>query len=408
MLKRLFILTTILLLGVPVWAQNAPEPINAALADLSTRANRNVTLAQVDKWNYQQSVYPSPALGCPQPGVAYADVITSGFQFIITYAGTIYDYRVSDDQSIVILCGTALAPVAAPPCPPPDDTAFLTPRLTKGVQARVVVGDLPNVIRDQPGSSSQLLGQIPPGDSFIVLDGPRCTLLDKIVWWQINYNNLIGWTGEGKDSTYWVEPVDLQSTPTPTFTIEAPVAVTVANAGSMTQLYATNAANPLTITTFDERTLVVGGADGSLMLLDYRTNTEKTKVAAHSGAVTSLVSGVNPSTSVSYIASGGADGIIKIWQVELHTTTLKLLVQISAHTGAVTNLEFDAQCNLLASGGEDKSVRLWRVLDGESLSVLNGHVAAINDLSFHATALLSQDTSGKVMIWGIPSNATSG
>src|SRR6476661_7719229 len=101
MFKRLFILFWVIFAVVPALAQSAPDPINAALQDLSNRVNRTVTLAQVTEWNYQQSVYPSPALGCPQPGIAYADVVTSGYQFIITYEQTVYDYRVSNDKSIV-------------------------------------------------------------------------------------------------------------------------------------------------------------------------------------------------------------------------------------------------------------------------------------------------------------------
>ena len=94
MFKRFVILIWAIIAVVPALAQNVPDPINAALLDLSNRVNRNVTLTQVTEWNYQQSVYPSPALGCPQPGIAYTDVLTSGYQFIITYEQTVYDYRV--------------------------------------------------------------------------------------------------------------------------------------------------------------------------------------------------------------------------------------------------------------------------------------------------------------------------
>src|ERR1043166_9726665 len=121
MFKRLLILVWAMIAVIPALAQNVPDPINAALQDLSNRVNRNVTLAQVTEWNYQQSVYPSPALGCPQPGMAYADVVTS-----------------------VVWCGTAPAPASVPPCPPPNDPAFLIPRLGKGVKARVIAGGLPN------------------------------------------------------------------------------------------------------------------------------------------------------------------------------------------------------------------------------------------------------------------------
>jgi len=39
---------------------------------------------------------------------------------------------------------------------------------------------------------------------FTVLDGPWCG--DEHLWWQVNYNDKIGWTAEGEGSVYWLEP----------------------------------------------------------------------------------------------------------------------------------------------------------------------------------------------------------
>lgn len=91
-------------------------------------------------------------------------------------------------------------PVAGASC------SGLTPRLTIGGQGRVTPG-LPNVIRSQPwrGAGSGVVGLIPAGGVFTVLGGPACG--SGIQWWQVQYNGVTGWTGEGEGMTYWVEPV---------------------------------------------------------------------------------------------------------------------------------------------------------------------------------------------------------
>jgi len=81
----------------------------------------------------------------------------------------------------------------------------LTPRLAVSGLGRVLPG-LPNALRSLPGrgSNSVVLGEIPAGAVFTVMAGPQC--LEGIYWWQVNYNGLLGWTGEGQGASYWLEP----------------------------------------------------------------------------------------------------------------------------------------------------------------------------------------------------------
>ncbi|MCL4880146.1 MAG: SH3 domain-containing protein [Anaerolineae bacterium] len=81
----------------------------------------------------------------------------------------------------------------------------LTPRL-KINGTGVVLPGLPNVLRTQPftGSASAIIGRIPSGGTFTVLDGPRCG--NGYYWWLVDYNGTVGWTAEGEGSTYWLEP----------------------------------------------------------------------------------------------------------------------------------------------------------------------------------------------------------
>jgi uncharacterized protein YgiM (DUF1202 family) len=80
---------------------------------------------------------------------------------------------------------------------------FLPSRLVIGGWGRVTPG-LSNNLRAQPNSTSALLGQIPSGGTFSVIGGPVCA--ENTAWWQVQYYSITGWTAEGANTTYWLEP----------------------------------------------------------------------------------------------------------------------------------------------------------------------------------------------------------
>jgi serine/threonine protein kinase len=90
----------------------------------------------------------------------------------------------------------------------PSDTitcpGALPSRLVVGRRGRVTPG-LPNRLRSRPSTTSSYLGQMMPGDIFVVLEGPICAQ-DK-AWWKVRYNGIEGWTPEGDNTSYWVEPI---------------------------------------------------------------------------------------------------------------------------------------------------------------------------------------------------------
>ncbi|PJF37147.1 MAG: hypothetical protein CUN49_01845 [Candidatus Thermofonsia Clade 1 bacterium] len=91
---------------------------------------------------------------------------------------------------------------AANACPP-----LLPPRLRIGGAGRVTPG-APNALRTQPTVNNQIsrvIGNIPGGQVFSVLNGPICA--DGYTWWQVNYQGMVGWTPEGEGATYWLEPI---------------------------------------------------------------------------------------------------------------------------------------------------------------------------------------------------------
>lgn len=103
-----------------------------------------------------------------------------------------------------------LPPAQALPTLPPDANqitcpGFLPSRLRVGAGGRVLPG-VANNLRSAPSVNSQVLGQIPGGGVFSVVEGPSCDAAG-IAWWRVMYQNLNGWTSEGQGSVYWVEPV---------------------------------------------------------------------------------------------------------------------------------------------------------------------------------------------------------
>jgi len=377
----------------------APDPINAALRDLSARAGKNITVNDLDNWSYEQALFDDASLGCPQPGMIYAQVKTSGFKFTITYAGTDFDYRVSNDQTIVIACGSTLAPPVVPVCPPPGDAAYLQPRLTIGAQGRVENSGYPNVVRDQPGTSGRYLGEIPPSALFTVQAGPQCSTLDKIVWWQVNYNNtLIGWTAEGKDGDYWLEPPNFVPTPTAAVGTPAPLNVTVA--GTVSNLGSYGA--PLALLEGSQK-IAVGSPAGTVVVADLRTNTRLYETPGQGGAITALTAGMDTRASVQLLASGGADGVLVLWANTTGTFTQRARLAAPGAVGAIGVLAFSPDGGLLASSAGDGIVRLWDTTNGALLSSLSGHTALVTSLSFSAdgSALVSRDAAGSALVWGI-------
>ena len=89
-----------------------------------------------------------------------------------------------------------------------EDCGVLPSRLVVGKPARVrdlAVGG--NYLRSAPGLGGTVLGEIPVNAEVLVLDGPRCA--GGYQWYQVQYNDLTGWTAEGDSQDYWLEPVSL-------------------------------------------------------------------------------------------------------------------------------------------------------------------------------------------------------
>jgi hypothetical protein len=233
--KGLFwIVIAALLLALPATAtaqtQDVPDVIEHALADLSQRVGHPLTLSNIWQWRWVGDVYPDTSLGCPQPGEQYAQVVTDGFQFLLTYQGTTYDYRVSVDGTIVILCETYAAgtapepevPIVPDPVTPVDPAPItpvdplpeigltcpelLPPRLEIDEQARVNRNITRLNVRSEPGLTGPVIHQLSAAAVVTVREGYECGP-DNIAWWQVEFDNFTGWVAEGVRNVYFLEPV---------------------------------------------------------------------------------------------------------------------------------------------------------------------------------------------------------
>lgn len=79
----------------------------------------------------------------------------------------------------------------------------LTPEISQ--VGRVRPGDAGQRMRERPTLSGTMLGVIPAGSIFRVLEGPECA--DGYAWWKVYHNGITGWTAEAQRTVYWIEPI---------------------------------------------------------------------------------------------------------------------------------------------------------------------------------------------------------
>lgn len=83
---------------IPSGAQPA---IDRAIDDLVSR--KSIDREQITVVAVESVKWPDTSLGCPQPGMMYAQVITPGYRILLSYDGQIYEYH-SDQGTRVVYC----------------------------------------------------------------------------------------------------------------------------------------------------------------------------------------------------------------------------------------------------------------------------------------------------------------
>ena len=83
------------------------EIIGRAMTDLAERLG--IPEDQIRVIDVKEVTWPDASLGCPQPGTAYAQVTTPGYQIVLEALGEQYPYH-TDLEAQLILCQEELFP----------------------------------------------------------------------------------------------------------------------------------------------------------------------------------------------------------------------------------------------------------------------------------------------------------
>jgi hypothetical protein len=79
----------------------AEQAVERAKEDLANR--KGIDKGQIAVVEVKAVDWPDTSLGCPKPGMMYAQVITPGYRILLSYDGQIYSYH-SDQHGRVVYC----------------------------------------------------------------------------------------------------------------------------------------------------------------------------------------------------------------------------------------------------------------------------------------------------------------
>lgn len=154
-------------------------------------------------YQYPNGVYLATLL----PGTVTAQGRSADTNWIFVRAanlqGWVWSYSLQIDSSLILSLPITNQAGSIDGSTGNQCNQYLSSRLNVGMQARVTPG-LPNNLRSTASTSGAWVGSLPSGTLMTILSGPQCN--GGILWWQVNANGLVGWTGELQASTYWLEP----------------------------------------------------------------------------------------------------------------------------------------------------------------------------------------------------------
>ena len=398
-------------------AQGVPDPFNTALADLSGRVGVTLSLNNLSDWSWSQETFPDASLGCPQGDQAYAQVLTAGYIFSMTYNSTEYDYRSSVDGSTVFLCGTVdpNTPTSTPSpdeaytnplCPPLEtgELPYMRNRLASDVQGQVPQGSVSN-LRDLFGVNANVITQIPSEAFFRVVGGPACE--DNIIWWQVDYDGTQGWIAEGQNGEYFVD----LPTPQP---LPVTQVITTQNANLLLELSRIegNLGDSIAWSP-DSTTLAVEGGFGWDSLLLY--------LRVDLTAAPRILEGERAIADIAYrpdgtqILLGSEDGTVHLWNA-LPDGTLQERLFLQSHLTQSTAVTFHPDNQRFVVAGDEALVSnsvnqsnamiLWDVDAVSQQSIFAGHLALVSEIAFSPDGSQMASAAGEdLRIWDVNTGA---
>lgn len=413
--KRLLLiglLLSTLLLALPMSAQGAPDQIHAALEMLSQNVGTPLQLGDLNNWRWAQESYTDTSFGCPVEGQEYPKVMTLAYRFTLTYKDIVYDYRVSGDSSRVVFCGgtpvdAVETPVAAQNVTLSDESGpvicanpepgvtYMPTRLTPNLRVRVAPGP-PNNQRSEPGTEQPIIGEIPGGAVVTLRNGPFCA--DGLLWWQADYNGQVGWTVEGRDGNYWLEPAPAEILPADRAMISA------ANASGLSLLSSAEISSgaQFALSPIDaELALLAPEQVRGVWLYDLDALDNAPRLLQE---VVQLLS-VSYSPDGERLLLGDTTGNIRVWDLVADADgRMREVTQLRGHVANTRAVAFNPVANIVASVGDavittadipkDHTIILWNLDNVSPLGLLPGHSAPVHALAFSPDGTLLASVSG--------------
>ena len=87
----------------------------SAKADLAQRLS--VPASQIEFKESKEAFWPDPSLGCPQPGILYAQIPTPGYIIILVHSGNEFEYHI-DVHGNIHHCENPMPPGVGTPSEP--------------------------------------------------------------------------------------------------------------------------------------------------------------------------------------------------------------------------------------------------------------------------------------------------
>jgi hypothetical protein len=413
----LFILMTVFIGALSIHAQGAPAQIDVALADLSNRVGQTLSITTVANWSWAQEAYTSTALGCD--GIEGTNGNYPGYQFTITYGGTTYDYRVSADSTLVVLCGQ-LDPNQPTPTPSPDeqynnplctdvepddDYPYMRTRVMVGMDVEVSEGVLN--LRDAPSPNANQLQQVPTDVPFRIDGGPVCT--EEFVWWYVNVNGQLGYIAEGKEGEYFIEPKRPEQLP-------SRGAITTDNANQLQQLTSiTGNFVPHVAWSSDSTSFLLPGAVGSDSIWVYDINQPilRPRIIESDETMTTIETRNNNTQAM----FGTTDGAVHLWQIVPDPNfNITETLYLNTHQFNLSSIAFSPDGSKFVSSGQNALTNanvnktwaaiVWDIQTVSQIAVLSGHEGLIRDIAWSpdGSTIVTGSEDGTIRFW----NASTG
>jgi len=124
----------------------------------------------------------------------------------------------------------------------------------------------------------------------------------------------------------------------------------------------------------DHSSVVTGGIDGSIVILDTATGKCIKTLTGHKGAVGAVA--VSPDGK--YLVSGESDHRIKIWDLDGYS----LCGEVSGHANMISAIVFSPEGGKFVSGSWDKTFIIWDFADRKRIVKVKAHKNWVRSLAF--------------------------